>query len=462
MKKFFAVFFAKIAMFFSRALKKGGGTALPGLVAEKLDKNILTKLVSNLNLGTVIITGTNGKTTTAKMSFEILALSGLDVVSNQSGSNLSRGLVSELVARSNILGTKIKGDIGVFEIDEATMPEAVPKLQPKLVLVTNIFRDQLDRYGEVDKTAALIGNSLRTMPKGAVAILNADDPLVASLTSYNENATFFGIEDSELKTDSKLAIDNKDCLLCGTELEFEYRYFGHLGKYKCKKCKFKRPAPANTVFKAELEAERSLITLHTSEKQNLELILNTPGAYNIYNALAAASLASALGISGSIVKQGLENFTSAFGRMEKIRVKDKDIFLLLVKNPTGFNETLRSFTSDNSKRNFLIILNDNFADGTDVSWIWDSNLELLKNRANSIVVSGIRAEDMALRLKYADIDMKTVRIEKDLKKAMNSALEDLLVNQTLYVFPTYTAMMEIRNLLVKSGYAQPFWQPPGI
>lgn len=462
MKKIIAVFFAKIAMFLTRSLRRGGGTALPGLIAEKIDKNILAKLSSNLKLGTIIITGTNGKTTTAKMIYEILSLSGIDVLTNYSGSNLSRGIVSELIARSNLFGTKIKGDICIFEIDEATMPEAVPSLRPKLVLVTNIFRDQLDRYGEVDKTVELIGNSLRTMPKDSLVILNADDPLVSSLSNYNDNALFFGIEDSSLKTDSNLAIDGKNCPLCGAELDFEYRYFGHLGKYTCSECKYKRPAPSNTVFKVELETERSLITLHTSAKQNLDIILNVPGVYNIYNALAAASCASWLGISGSNIKLGLENFTSAFGRMEKIRIKEKDIYLLLVKNPIGYNETLRSFTSDNLKRDFLLILNDYFADGTDISWIWDCNLEILKDRAKSITVSGTRAEDMALRLKYADIDMRFVRIEKDLKKALNTALGNITANETLYIFPTYTAMMELRNLLVRNGYVRPFWQPPGI
>lgn len=461
MKRFFAIFFAKIASFFTRILKRGGGTALPGLIAEKLDRNILTKLTSNLKHGVVIITGTNGKTTTSKMLYDILRSSGMDVIANQSGSNLSRGLVSTLIARSNITGSKTKGDIGIFEIDEATMLNAVPKIHPKFVIVTNLFRDQLDRYGEVDKTAEIIGNSLKNMPKNGLVILNADDPMVASLSRYNGNAVYYGIEDSSLKTDSKLAIDNKDCLKCGTALDFEYRYFGHLGKYKCPGCKFKRPTPLNTVFKAELFPESTNITLHTSAKQNLDVVLNIPGVYNVYNALAATSIASQLGVTGEHIKKGLEEFTAAFGRMEKIKVKDKFVFLLLVKNPTGYNETLRSITSSSSKKNFLLALNDNFADGTDISWIWDSNLEILKKKTKTVVCSGIRAEDMALRLKYADVDMKNVRIEKDLKKALNIGLGNIMPGETLYLLPTYTAMMEIRNHLVKGGFVKPFWKAPG-
>lgn len=461
MKKIIAIFFAKIASFFTRAFKRGGGTALPGLIAEKLDGNILSKLTSNLKYGAVIITGTNGKTTTAKMLYDILKSSGMDVVANQSGSNLSRGLVSTLIARSNVTGSKTKGDIGIFEIDEATMSEAVPKLRPKFIVVTNLFRDQLDRYGEVDKTAAIIGNSLKNMPKNGIVILNADDPMVASLSSYNGNAVYYGIEDSSLKTNSNLAIDNKDCLKCGAELDFEYRYFGHLGKYKCTGCKFKRPTPSNTVFKAELFPESTNITLHTSAKQNLDVSLNIPGVYNLYNALAATSIASHLGINGEHIKKGLETFTAAFGRMEKIKVKDKYVFMLLVKNPTGYNETLRSITSNNIKKNFLLALNDNFADGTDVSWVWDANLELMEKKVKTVVCAGIRAEDMALRLKYANVDLKKVTVEKDLKKALNAGLKNIMPGETLYLLPTYTAMMEIRNHLVKSGFVEPFWKAPG-
>lgn len=461
MKKFIAILFAKIAMFFSRTLRRGGGTALPGLIAQKIDKNILSKLVKNLKDGVVIVTGTNGKTTTAKMACDILANSGLDIVSNQSGSNLSRGLISVLIARSNLTGSKTKGDLAVFEIDEATMPEAVPLLSPRYIIVTNIFRDQLDRYGEVDKTVELIGNSLRTAPKNAVVVLNADDPMVASLISYHKNTIFYGLEDSGLKTESKFAIDNKDCLLCGAELDFEYRYFGHLGKYKCPSCSFKRPIPENTVYKAELNPENSVISLHTSNKENIDLTLSIPGVYNIYNALAATSLSSVLGAHSEQIKYGLENFTAAFGRMEKIQIKDKYIFLLLVKNPTGFNESLRSFINTKEKKSFLLALNDNFADGIDISWIWDSELELLNDKANSIICSGIRAYDMALRLKYAGLKSNNVTIESNLKKALDQGLSSLEKGETLYIFPTYTAMMEIRNFLVKAGYAEVFWQPPG-
>lgn len=462
MKKFLAIFFAKLAMFFSRLLRRGGGSALPGLIAETLDKNILAKLVSNLKFGAVIITGTNGKTTSAKMTTDILRLSGMDVISNESGSNLSRGIVSTLIARSSIFGKRTKGDIAIFEIDEATMLQAVPKISPKIVAVTNIFRDQLDRYGEVDKTALLIGNSLRNMPKGSTVILNADDPLVSSLQNFHSNAAFFGLEDSSIQTNSKAGIDNKDCPKCGHVLDFEYRYFGHLGKYKCKGCGLERPKPENTVFNIQMEPEKTNITLHTSLKQNIDVSLNLPGAFNIYNALTAASTASMLGISGDKIKEGLEQFTAAFGRMERIQIKDKSLLLLLVKNPIGLTETLRSFSFDKTKNNFLFCLNDNFADGTDISWIWDAELELICDKTKNLVISGVRAEDMALRLKYAEVNSETTVIEKDIKKALDIALKSLDPGETLYVLPSYTAMMEIRNLLVKNGFANPFWKPPGV
>ncbi|MCL5094170.1 MAG: MurT ligase domain-containing protein [Patescibacteria group bacterium] len=456
MRKFLAIAIGKLAMFFSRALKRGGGTALPGLLAQIIDRKILAKLTSNLKNGVIIITGTNGKTTTAKMLTDILSSAKMDVVTNQSGSNLSRGLVSTLIARSSLTGRRTKGDVGIFEIDEATMLEAVPKVDPKIIVVTNLFRDQLDRYGEIDKTATLIGHALE-YAKGTTVVLNADDPLVAFLSKFNKNAVFYGIEDSNLNDASGFDNDNRECVECGTKLDYKARYFSHIGKYACPKCGFKRPNPENTVYKITIKPEETNISLHTSKKENADIRLNVPGLYNIYNALAASSAASFLNVTADQIKYGLENSSAAFGRMEKIQVKDKYLYLLLVKNPTGFTESVKSIVSDKTI-NILLALNDNFADGTDVSWIWDAEVEPLATKTNVVIASGIRALDMAVRLKYAEISPKIIQVESNLSKALEIGLDQIPAGETLFVLPTYTAMMELRNLLVKQGYATPFWE----
>jgi len=451
MKLFLAILIAKITMFFTRTFGKGGN-ALPGLIALKIDKDILTKLCKNLRIGTIVITGTNGKTTTTKMLSDILKSTGYDVICNNSGSNLSRGLVSKMIERSNITGKTTKGDIGLFEIDEATLPETVPMVNPKIIAVTNLFRDQLDRYGEIDKTASIIGHGLSLAPDATV-VLSADDPLVSSLSSFNKKAVYFGLEDSTLNDSSEMDNDNKDCIFCGKQLRYSVRYFSHMGKYECLNCGYKRPSPQTSIIGIELHQEKTIIKLHTASKENIDITLQIPGLYNAYNALTAASVANLLNATSEQIKYSLENTTAAFGRMEKIKINDKYIYLLLVKNPTGFNETLKSIVSE-SKIHTLFALNDNFADGTDVSWIWDTEIELLRNKTKSVTISGLRAEDMALRMKYAEIDGSQVIIEKNLLKALQLSLDKLLPEETLYVLPTYTAMMDIRNELVKKGITE--------
>jgi len=237
--KLLAIWLGKFSLVLTRILRVGSGTTFPGLLAEKIDRNIIKKLSERLTYGAIIITGTNGKTTTAKMLTEMLCAEGFSVLHNPSGSNLTRGIASALIHSTNFFGTKLNADIAVFEIDEATMPEATTKIRPKVVLVTNLFRDQLDRYGELDKTAAIIGSSLRGFAD-LTTVLNADDPLVVSLSKYSEGKViYFGIEDKNISTKSKAAMDSKDCLECGHELNYENRYFGHLGVWKCSKCKSK-------------------------------------------------------------------------------------------------------------------------------------------------------------------------------------------------------------------------------
>lgn len=444
MRKFFAIQVARLARFSSRFTKRGGGTTLPGLLAEKIDPFIVAKLAQKLPQGVILITGTNGKTTTAKMLSAILTKAGYEVIYNFSGSNLSRGIASLVTEHANFWGTKIKGQVGIFEVDEATLPEIANKIPPKLIVVTNLFRDQLDRYGELDKTASIIGSALQSSPAASV-LLNADDPLVASLIKYNKNVKYFGIND-QITTKSKGAIDSKDCLNCGHELEYKPRYFGHLGVYRCPNCNLARPNPEYILSGLKLAVETSEASFESNEIKQ-QISVQIPGLYNLYNALAAASVAALLGVSPSQISYGLSNVTAAFGRMEKVTIGNKKIFILLVKNPTGFTQAIETLSYDDKQKNLLMILNDNFADGTDISWIWDAEMEIIKDITDSAVVSGIRAEDLLLRLKYANFNMQSVMIEKEISMALDTALNNINDGETLYILPTYTAMLEVRKIL---------------
>ena len=448
MRKFIAILAAEAARFISTITKRGSGSALPGLVAQKVDPQIIAKLAAKLPKGVILVTGTNGKTTTSKMIAGILEEAGHKVIYNFSGSNLSRGIASFLIQHTNFWGTKMDGELGLFEVDEATMPEIVNLIKPNIILVTNLFRDQLDRYGEVDKTAKIIGKAL-TMAPGATVLLNGDDPLVASLSEYNQKALYFGI-DAKYETKSKGAIDSRNCLSCGHELVFSPRYFGHLGNYSCPNCTFKRPALNFSLTDLKFQVESSEATYNTNNEKT-KITTKLPGLYNLYNALAAASISTLLDIPGPVISHALNDVSAAFGRMEKIKADNKSIYLMLVKNPTGFTQSIETLTYDDRPKHILIALNDKFADGTDVSWIWDAEMEIVRDLAPDITCSGIRGEDMLVRLKYAGFDMNKVSLEKDLSKALENALSNTPDGETLYILPTYTAMLAIRRNLASKG-----------
>lgn len=431
MPLFLSLFVAKFTRLLSRLTGRGGGSALPGLVAEKLDPNILGKFADHLPGGIILVTGTNGKTTATKMLTAILESKGHRVVSNRSGSNLTRGIVSSLTEQASLTG-KLPGDVGLFEVDEATMPAACQQLQPHVILVLNLFRDQLDRYGELDKTASLIGRGIESTQ--AEVWLNADDPLVASLAKYSQSdrVHFFGVEHSDTqKLTHDVAADSDHCPVCGQALDYSAAFFSHLGHYSCSQGHFGRSKP-----EVALSQVGEKLTI-AGQPARLAL----PGLYNAYNALAAAAAASSLGISVKDALTALERVTAAFGRVEQFERNGRKVYLLLIKNPTGFNQVIQTFLQQKTVP-LLIAINDNFADGRDVSWLWDVGIEELADQA--VICSGIRAYDMAVRLKYAG---KRPEVETDLLKAFDRLLEQSEPGQTVYVLPTYTAMLELRNRL---------------
>jgi UDP-N-acetylmuramyl tripeptide synthase len=458
-----AILVARFARFASRALKTGGGSTVPGVVARRVDPKVLTKLSRRLRRGSAAVTGTNGKTTTTRMISKILQAAGTGAVNNSTGANLVTGVTAALVADSRLSGAP-RSEMGLFEVDEASVPRVAAEAEIRILAVLNLFRDQLDRYGELAYTGKVISSSFGDLPQGGAVVLNADDPLVASLGRSAKRPVFYGVDEPALDTGRLQHVaDSKDCPVCGTALDYETVYMGHVGVYDCPRCDFSRPEPAYRASRVRLEGARGTEFLLSTPKGDADVEIALPGLYNVYNALAAAAVASEAGVRLPEISRGLGEFGGAFGRVERVKAGDKEAFLLLIKNPVGFNEILRTFVTSADAKNVLIAINDNDADGRDVSWLWDVDFEMLadarsegKTNAAPFTVSGIRAQDMAVRLKYADLPVGP--IIPDREEAIKSALEATPPGETLYVLPTYTAMLEIRKTLSEMGYTHPFWE----
>jgi lipid II isoglutaminyl synthase (glutamine-hydrolysing) len=480
-----AVVAARLAGTLSRAFGRGGGTALPGLVAERIAPDLLRRLARQLPEGAIAVTGTNGKTTTSHMLARILACAGLIPLRNASGSNLARGVATSLAARANALGQlrAAPRTIGLFETDEAAFAQVIPAVQPRVVVVTNLFRDQLDRYGEVDTVAAVWRRALDGLDPAALRLtLNADDPTVAYL-AYGTGASsalparqavYFGVEDTRLgQPDVEHASDAKTCPHCGARLRYARAFYGHLGHYTCVNG-HARPTPAVKALRIDARGfEGTEIELETPQGA-LSFTLPLPGLYNVYNALAAATAALAVGASLDAVRRGLEGFTAAFGRFERVTVGDRTIFLVLAKNPVGMNEALRTVFADGQPKHLLMALNDLDADGRDVSWIWDADFEHVAGHTAGLVASGRRAHDLAVRLKYAgasggstggtaapgatELAQAPSRIIQELPAALDAALAAVPPSGALFCVLTYTAMLDLRRELTRRGHTQAYWE----
>ena len=458
-----AILAARSARFASRTLKTGGGSTVPGVVARRVDPKVLTKLSRRLRLGSAAITGTNGKTTTTRMVSKILQTAGVRVVNNSTGANLVTGVTAALVSDSGLAGTPLS-EMGLFEVDEASVPKVAAEAKIEILAVLNLFRDQLDRYGELAYTGKVIASSFGDLPQGGAVVLNADDPLVASLGRSAKRPVFYGVDEPSLDTGRLQHVaDSKDCPVCGTALLYETVYMGHVGVYDCRHCDFSRPEPAYRASRVRLLGAQGSEFLLSTPKGEANVKLGLPGLYNVYNALAAAAVAGEGGVGLAEISRGLREFGGAFGRVERVKAGDREAFLLLIKNPVGFNEILRTFVTGAEAKNVLIAINDNDADGRDVSWLWDVDFEMLadarkegKTDAAPFTVSGIRAEDMAVRLKYAELPVGPVIPDRE--EAIKSALAATPPGETLYVLPTYTAMLEIRQTLSEMGYTHPFWK----
>ena len=438
----------------SRVAGVGGGTTVPGKLLWKLDPGAVDELAGRLPLGSALVSATNGKTTTAAMAAEILR-GKLRLAHNRSGANLVSGVASSLLSARD-------AELGLFEVDEAALPEVVRRLRPRAVCLGNLFRDQLDRYGELELVAGRWRAAVGGLPSDSRLVVNGDDPQVGDLGRDRDPATrtVFGVDDPRhAHTALQHAADSKWCIRCGTPYEYIAAYMGHLGDYRCPNCGHARPPLDVIAREIELDGiERVSFDLVTPEGSR-QVRLGVPGLYNVYNALGAASLSRGLGATLDDVHAGLERFHAAFGRFERIDVDGKSLLVLLIKNPAGANEAIRTLLAGEPPTLLLVALNDATADGKDVSWIWDVDFEPLLPTLDRLVATGDRAAELALRFKYGGLDETAIEVVPQLETALDRGLELTPPGGQLVALPTYTAMLALREVVARRGHVRPYWQP---
>jgi UDP-N-acetylmuramyl tripeptide synthase len=435
----------------SRLTGAGGGTTLPGKLLATLDRNAVDALASRLPQGSALVSATNGKTTTCALATSILS-PHVRLARNGAGANLMSGVASTLLSARD-------ADLGLFEVDEAALPEVARRLRPRVVSLGNLFRDQLDRYGELEIVADRWREMVRELPYDCVLAVNADDPLVGDLATARAGAVTFGVDDpAQARPDLQHAADSKYCLRCGTPYEYRAAYVGHLGDYRCPACGHARPPLDLVARRIELRGtDGAAFDLVTPEgTQRVELAL--PGLYNVYNALAAATVARAVGVGVDEIAEGLARAVPAFGRFERIEIDGRTLLLLLIKNPAGANEALRTVVSAGAPKLAVVALNDAIADGRDVSWIWDVDFELLATGLDRLIASGERAAELALRFKYGGMPESAIEVVPDLEAALDRGLALTEAGGELVCLPTYTAMLGLQAILTRRGHTRPYWE----
>jgi UDP-N-acetylmuramyl tripeptide synthase len=418
-----------------------GGTSLPGKLLLRIEPGAIERLARPLD--SAVLSATNGKTTTAAMVARILERGGRTLVHNRAGANMAGGVATALL--------RGHGNTGLFEVDEFWLPQVLAQVRPRALLLANLFRDQLDRYGELETIAERWAQALTATPVEQL-VLNADDPVVADL-GRQRSPLYFGVEDPAMAmAQMQHAADAKHCRRCGTAYVYDAIFMGHLGHYHCPNCGAHRPEPQVTAHHITLDGVRGARFELRTPAGVVGVELPLPGLYNVYNALAAAALTLAMGATLDDVVAGLHEVSPAFGRAETLRLGGRDLSILLVKNPAGANEVLRTLTLEPGEHDVFAVLNDNVADGRDVSWIWDADFEVLAGRVRRVTCSGTRAAEMAVRMKYAGVPEDRIVVREPLAAGLDAAVGDGA--GPLYALPTYTAMLALREELVERGAAR--------
>jgi UDP-N-acetylmuramyl tripeptide synthase len=437
-----------------------GGTALPGLVALTIDPDFIAALASDLAHGVVLVSGTNGKTTTTRMLSDIVRATGWAPAHNRSGSNLERGIAGALLTESTWRGEP-SGDIGLFEVDEASLPLVLARISPRVVLVTNLFRDQMDRYFEIDQLARRIGDAIAKLDPRVTLVLNADDPIVAWLGQrHGGPVLYFGVDDPTVGGRVPQVIsDATRCPRCKQPLRYERVVLAHEGDWSCPSCGLTRPECDVAATRVALTPVSSEIELRTAVASAFDPVrVPIAGLYNAYNALAALAVARALDIALPTAALAIANFRPAFGRLEQVAVDGREMRLILVKNPAGFNAAIGALLETGRRPRLLAALNDRDADGRDVSWIWDADFETLAPAVEHAVVTGVRSRDLANRLKYAGVARERIDVVDPWGSAIDRAIGAAPVGGEVVVLATYTAMQALRAELARRGHVAPFWE----
>jgi UDP-N-acetylmuramyl tripeptide synthase len=446
-----------------------GGTALPGLTANALHSGLVAELTRGLKNGSALVTGTNGKTTTTRIVAAALRAAGLSPITNREGANLMQGIATALLSGADSMGHYEQPEklVGLFEVDEGVLPVAMREIEPRMILVTNLFRDQLDRYFEIDFVSALWTAAMRKLPASTTLVLNADDPLVAYLGEETKlPAVYYGIEDTGAgQMQVERSADSRRCPRCSADLVYERTFYAHLGHYACPSCGWQRPPPTVYVSRVELEGSAGSNVELVGGGQSLSIHIPLPGAFNVYNAVAAAAAALNLGASTGAVKDAIAGVESAFGRMETVSIDGRKVSLELVKNPSGFNQVMDVILREKGSLRLIVALNNNPQDSRDVSWIWDVNVEALRGHLESLIVSGSRAAEMVLRMKYGSVLVRDngshapqLSVTLDVIKALDQGLAGTPEGGTLHVIANYSAMWAMRHELARRGHVAPFWE----
>lgn len=441
----------------SRASGRGGGTSLPGKLLLKLDRSAIAELSAGLPRGSVVISATNGKTTTASLLAGILRDAGISAVHNHAGANMAGGIATALLDDAH--RGMPSSELGLFEVDEAWTAEIALQVQPTVVVLGNLFRDQLDRYGELETLADAWEQMVSRLPAQTRVVVNADDPLLASVGASREDTLFFGLSDTSLAEEvPRHAADSKHCRRCGAPLVYDAVQLGHLGIYRCPNGDFERPTPTVAVSKIESHGMNgSAITIETPAGR-LTADLPIPGLYNVYNAVAAAAAATALDLAPGAIANGLASARAVFGRVETLEIGRQSVALLLIKNPTGANEVLRTIAAEGREFDLWIALNDKIADGRDISWVWDADFELLAEHVHRVTCSGTRAEELALRLAHAGIARDRITVDRRIETSFDAAVAQSLSSaMPIYALPTYTSLLELRTAIARRGDAPDYW-----
>ena len=431
---------ARAAASLSRLVGAGAGSSIPGLLLQRLDPDYASRRAAQLPSGVILVSGTNGKTTTTAMLRTILLAEGLRTISNETGANLFRGVAAALAyAPPN-------AEAAVFEVDEGALTRVVPALRPRVLVLTNVFRDQLDRFGEPETVAQLLARAAQTLPPGARVVANADDPMVWHHVSGSSPIGFAVVPPPQPDHERPEA-EPETCPRCGAPLRYEVRTIAHLGRAHCTSCSWRSAEPDHRA----VLLEPPTLTSTRVEVAGVELDLRASGLHNAYNAAAAIAACASMGIPPERGARALRAFRPRFGRAEEFQVSDRTLWLALMKNPAGASPLIEQVAHDPRVGSVLVSVSDDWMDGRDISWIWDANFEALARLSVPLVAGGRRAADVAVRLKYAG--RAPAAVSSDPREAMSEATRLAPEGTLVAALTTYTAMLDARRALLRSRRA---------